>query len=166
MYMEENDRIEEAMQNLQYYMNQLAELRKLRNKEMPTFGTDLKKFDEECVDLIDYINQSYQSNETSTLYLFRKNNTILYGKYYKGIKVQQHDIEMVSNEDLKKIYYILQNYFSNVCWEGSKHTMGIGCSLILGLGENIMIDINSYNMDDKNWFEKEIFEQNNSSKKR
>ena len=137
------------------------------SEEKITFSDNLEKFNEECSLFINYIRQYTQNDEITALYILRQENIIQYGKYAYGIKADNHSIEMISNEDLKKLYELLQNEFSSSFVYGCIHTFGQGWSLKPMLGKNVTIDINSDNSSDRNWFYEETHkDRNNESSKK
>ena len=69
---------------------------------------------------------------------------------------------MISNEDLKKLYELLQNEFSSNFVDGWKHTFGKGWSLNPTIGENIIMDINSDIYSDSSWFYAESHKEQQS----
>ena len=127
------------------------------------FSSDLVTFNEECTKLINYIKQCVENpTEIYVLYIFRKGNLIDYGRCEQSTNNTGDTIKMVSNEDLRKLYRLLQQEFSSNFKDGCKHTFGEGWSLNPIIGENVMIDINSYNSYDKNWFYEESHKEQKS----
>ena len=127
------------------------------------FSSNLDIFNEACTKFINYIKQCVENtNELYFLYMLRNGNSIDYGRYVKGIRRTSDTIKMVSNEDLRKLYRLLQQEFSSDFKDGCKHTFGEGWSLNPMIGENVMIDINSYNSYDKNWFYEESHKEQKS----
>ncbi len=130
-----------------------------------SFSGDLNKFNEACVEFINFIKQcvdNVDDNKVYVLYMLRNGNSIDYGKYEHGIRRKKDTIEMISNEDLRKLYELLQAEFASDFTDGWKHTFGEGWSLNPTIGENVMIDINSYNSYDKNWFYEESYKEQKS----
>lgn len=135
----------------------------LPDKTNSTFNSDLNMFNEACTKFINYIKQFVENpNEVYVLYMLRNGNSIDYGKYEKGIRRKKDTIEMISDEDLRKLYKLLQAEFVSNFTDGCKHTFGEGWSLNPTIGENVMIDINSYNSYDKNWFYEESHKEQKS----
>ena len=127
------------------------------------FSSDLDIFNEACTKFINYIKQCLENtNELYVLYMLRNGNLIDYGRYEQGTRITSDTIKMVSNEDLRKLYRLLQQEFSSNFKDECKHTFGEGWSLIAIIGENVMIDINSYNSYDKNWFYEELHKEQKS----
>lgn len=127
------------------------------------FSKDLSKFNQDCIKLIEFIKQCAEnSNDAYFLYLLRNQNFISYGRFEQGIRKKINIIQMVSNEDLKKIYNLLQTEFASDFIDGYKHTFGEGWSLNPTIGKNIMIDINSDNTFDSNWFYEEVHKDKKS----
>ncbi len=155
--------------NLESYKMFLNELKTLRTgEEEKSFSCDLNKFNDDCSKFIMYIRQCIENNEISILYMLRTKNTIHYGKYDQGIKYDKDVIEMISDEDLKKLYELMQNEFSSNFAPGCKHTFGEGWSLNPIIGENVMIEIDSSSPNDRNWFYEESHkkDENNLVKKK
>lgn len=125
------------------------------SEEKITFSNNLEKFNEECSIFINYIKQCTQNGVASILYMMRQGNLIYYGKYNRGMKTDNHTIEMVSNDDLKKLYELLQIEFASSFVDGCKHNTIEGWSLNPTIGENVMIDINSNSSNDRDWFYEE-----------
>lgn len=117
-----------------------------------SFSTDLDKFDKECSVFLNYIHQVVAEGEFAALYLSRNANIIQYGKFSNGIRSNSHTIEMVSANDLKRIYDLLHASFLDSFDEGFKHTFGEGWSLLPVICEKVVIDISSSNSNDRNWF--------------
>ena len=137
-------------------------------KDNVTFSNDLNKFNQDCREFINYVKQCVQNannGKECVLFLSRSNNELEYGENgYGTMKI----IEMESNEDLRKLYKLIQTEFSSDFVNGFRHTYGEGMSLNPMIGENVLIDINSDNSYDQNWFYKESVkeEKNVSAKKR
>lgn len=128
-----------------------------------TFSNDLDIFNESCTKFINYIKQCVENtSELYVLYILRNGNLIDYGRCEQGTRITSDTIKMVSNEDLRKLYILLQQEFSSNFKDGCKHTFGEGWSLNPIIGENVMIDINSYNSYDKNWFYEESHKEQKS----
>ena len=127
------------------------------DKTNSTFSSDLNIFNEACTKFINYIKQCVENpNEVYVLYMLRNDNSIDYGRYKQGIR-KKDTIEMISNEDLKKLYELLQTEFASNFKDGCTHTFGKGWSLNPIIGENVMIDINSNNsLSTRNLKEKTI----------
>ncbi len=132
------------------------------NEENKSFNSDFDKFANDCLEFINYIKQCIENNEVSSLYILRKGNAIHYGKYDYGIKKDQSIIEMISDEDLKKLYELMQHEFSSDFVGGWKHTFGEGWSLKPTIGENVIIDINSSSPSDRDWFYEESHKEQKS----
>ncbi len=127
------------------------------------FSSDLDIFNEACTKFINYIKQCVENtNELYVLYMLRNGNLIDYGRCEQGTRITSDTIKMVSNEDLRKIYILLQQEFSSNFKDGCKHTSGEGWSLNPIIGKNVMIDINSYDSYDKNWFYEELHKEQKS----
>jgi len=135
-------------------------------EEQITFSKNIEKFNENCLVFLNYIKQCTQSDNICTLYMLRQENIIQYGKYDHGIKTDNHIIEMVSNDDLKNIYELLQNEFTSDFVEGWKHSFGKGWSLSPTIRENVKIIINSNNPSDSNWFYEESHKEHNNESPR
>lgn len=127
------------------------------------FSSDLVTFNEECTKLINYIKQCMENpTEIYVLYIFRKGNLIDYGRCEQSTNNTGGTIKMVSNEDLRELYRLLQQEFSSNFNDGIKHTFGEGWSLIPIIGENVMINISSNNKFDLDWFYEEAHKKQES----
>ena len=71
--------------------------------------------------------------------MLRNDNLIDYGRYKQGIRRKKDTIEMISNEDLRKLYELLQTEFASNFQDGCKHTFGEGWSLNPTIGENVRL---------------------------
>ncbi len=120
-----------------------------------SFSGDLNKFNKDCSEFIEYIKKCGESSEISVLYMLRMENVIHYGKFNHGVRMDKNAIEMMGDEDLRKLYLLVQSEFVSDFVDGYKHTIGEGWSLNPTIGENVMIDISSDNSSDKNWFYEE-----------
>ena len=121
-------------------------------EEKIPFSSDVDKFKADCLEFISYIRQCVGSDETSVLYMIRRGNSIHYGRYDYGIKIDKSVIDMISDEDLRRLYELVQNEFSEEFVDGCSHTFGEGWSLKPLIGENVMLDIKSDSHSDRNWF--------------
>lgn len=132
-----------------------------------SFSGDLNKFNESCVEFISFIKQCVENVKENKVYVFlymlRNGNSINYGEYEHGLREKKGTIEMISNEDLRKLYELLQDKFATDFIGGCKHTFGEGWSLNPTIGENVMIDINSCNSYDKDWFYEEVHKEQKSN---
>ena len=127
------------------------------------FSSDLVTFNEECTKLINYIKQCVENpTEIYVLYIFRKGNLIDYGRCEQSTNNTGDTIKMVSNEDLRELYRLLQQEFSSSFNAGFKHTFGEFWSLIPIIGENVMINISSDNKFDLDWFYEEAHKKQES----
>lgn len=124
------------------------------------YSSDREKYKEDVKRFIDYVKICTLSKEVSILYLERHRNKISYGKMKKGLKTGNSIIDMISDADLQNIYQLLKMEFASSFQKGSKHTFGIGWSLLPVIGENVMIDIQS----DANYDSKWIYEEKNTEK--
>ena len=87
---------------------------------------------------------------------------ITYGKYDRGIEIDINTIEMVENEDLEKIYVLLQNEFLSKFSDGYIYEFGKGWLLSPTIGENVMLDIDSNKFRDRRWFYEEAHKETKS----
>ena len=126
------------------------------------YSTDINKFNSDCLEFIEYIKTCINDDSFHILYMLRRKNIITYGEYGNGRKIDKNTIEMISNEDLKKLYELLQNEFSSNFVDGWKHTFGKGWSLNPTIGENIIMDINSDIYSDSSWFYAESHKEQQS----
>lgn len=129
------------------------------------YSTDINKFNNDCSKLIKFIKETISDNNFHALYIQRKKNIIIYGKYIQGIKANMDIIEMISNEDLKNIYELLKNEFLPY-FTSEWNTLGTGYSLSPKIGENIMISICSDIPSDSNWFYEEALKEINKNHQR
>jgi len=129
------------------------------------FSKDLSKFNQDCIKLIEFIKQCVENtNELYVLYMSRNGNLIDYGRCdLEGTRITSDTIKMVSNEDLRKLYRLLQQEFASNFIDGCNHTFSEGWSLNPTIGENVVIDINSDNSYDKNWFYEEVRQRRTKS---
>lgn len=130
------------------------------------YSTDINKFNNDCSKLIKFIKETISDNNFHALYIQRKKNIIIYGKYIQGIKANMDIIEMISNEDLKNIYELLKIEFLPYFVSGCKHTFAVGWSLRPKIGENIIINIYSDIPSDSNWFYEEALKEINQNHQR
>lgn len=149
-----DEKVLDAIENFKNKDN-LLKYPNLDKVSEPTFSSDLDKFNIDCLTFINYVKQCKQTDEFFVLYLSRVGNVIKCGKYDHGTQIDLDKIKMVSDNDLKKIYDLLQNEFPNDFVDGCKHTFGQGWTLNPSIGENIWIDIKSDNLNDQNWFYEE-----------
>ena len=127
------------------------------------FSSDLDIFNEACTKFINYIKQCVENpTEIYVLYIFRKGNLIDYGRCEQSTNNTGDTIKMVSNEDLRELYRLLQQEFSSNFNAGFKHTFGEFWSLIPIIGENVMINISSDNKFDLDWFYEEAHKKQES----
>ena len=131
-------------------------------KNNAAYSTDINRFNDDCLKFINYIKECISDGNFYVLYMLREENIIVYGKYNHGRKIDKHTIEMIGNEDLKKLYELLQSKFPSDFVDGCKHTFGQGWSLNPTIGENIIIDINSDVNSDMNWFYEEVHKEQKS----
>lgn len=75
--------------------------------------------------------------------MVREGSTIRYGKYKHGIKSDAGVLEMVSEEDLRRLYELIQQKFLSDFFEGS--------SLNPSIDKNVMIDMNVTSSSDGDW---------------
>lgn len=121
-------------------------------KQQETFSSDINKFNNDCIEFIEYIKHCSEESELSILYMVRQGNTIHYGKNNHGVRIDKSVIKMTSNQDLRKMYELMQIEFASDFKDNYKHTYGEGWSLCPIIGENVVIEIDSNNSMDKNWF--------------
>lgn len=128
------------------------ENKKYVDKESINFSDNKHKFKKECKQLVNFIKSNI-CDDFRTISIIREGNYIKYGLKYNDKKVGY--IYMTSNEDLKKIYELLQCTFQDNFFPASKQTFGYGYSLRPFVGDYLAIDINSDNKDDYSWFVEE-----------
>jgi pyruvate/2-oxoglutarate/acetoin dehydrogenase E1 component len=85
------------------------------------------------------------------LFLTRIGNDIIFGRSTEGTREKLITIKMVSPSDFKKIYESIKGEFESIFVENTKHTFGIGWSLVPFIGDNIMIRVESSNQYDTEW---------------
>lgn len=125
------------------------------SKQQDTYSSDINKFNKECIEFIEfieYIKQCSEESELSILYMLRQGNTIHYGKNNHGVRIDKSVIEITNNQDLRKMYELMQIEFASDFKDNYKHTYGEGWSLCPIIGEHVVIEIDSDNPMDKNWF--------------
>ena len=127
---------------------------------------NIEKFDEECAKFIKYVKDCVESEKKSILYLTRINNTIKYINKQKGQLVYEHTINMVANENLKKIYQLLKTEFSYSFEVGPTHTFGKGWSLSSIVGDHVMINTDSEDEYDKEWIYEECVQAIEENRKK
>ena len=133
------------------------------NETNSIFSRDLDIFNEACTKFIEYIKRCMENtDELYVLYILRNGNLIDYGRCEQGTRITNDTIEMVSNEDLRELYILLQEEFSEDFKNVRKHTSGEGWSLSPIIGENVMIEISSDNSFDLNWFYDEAHKKQES----
>ena len=126
-----------------------------KRKEI-TFSNDTKKFSEEIDKLIVLIRECLTKKDFSVLYIDRINNFINFGIYKQGFKHLISSIEMISENDLHNIYELLKKEFFSDFTFNFKHTFGYGWTLIPSIADKVLIEIDSDNLKDRNWFNDEI----------
>lgn len=119
------------------------------------FSDDLESYKEDVQRFIDYVKFCTFLEDFTYIFLERRESKIIYGKMQKGIKTDKCIINMVSAADLQEIYHLLKIEFASDFHKGSKHTFGMGWTLLPTIGENVIIDIDSDNHEDRNWFYEE-----------
>lgn len=118
----------------------------------------VEEFNKECAKFIKYVKDCVEADEISILYLTRIDNVIKYIKKQVGKVVDEHIINMVTEEDLKKIYQLLKTEFSYAFDVGPTHTFGKGWSLTSIVGDHVMIITDSENDYDKEWIYEECMQ--------
>lgn len=132
------------------------------NTRNNSFSNDSDKFVSDCVSLIEYIKSCIENEKFSILYMIRQGNVIEYGQKNHGVKIDKYIINMISDNNLILIYKLLQREFSSQFCDGYKHTFGIGYSLNPTIGDNVVIDVDSDNVNDRNWFYEESHKEQKS----
>lgn len=122
-----------------------------RNEKEDTYSGDINQFDTQCKELIDYIKMCLEDTSNHFLFLTRIGNDIIFGRSTEGTREKLITIKMVSPSDFKKIYESIKGEFESIFVENTKHTFGIGWSLVPFIGENIMIQVESSNQYDTEW---------------
>ena len=125
----------------------------------------IDKFYNEFFILINYIIECVRTDKINVVYISREGNLIKYGQYDNDWKIEKNTIDMISDEDLKKLYNFLKNVFADDFIDGYKHVLGKGWSLYPMVCNKILLEISSDNYNDLNWIIEEIEnEQNNFSR--
>ena len=117
-----------------------------------TYSTDVYKFENECLKFLNYVKKYANDENFYVLYIFRDKNIIIYVKYDHGTKDDKHEITLISNDDLKKMYEILKREFESDFIESYMHTFSQGYSLMARIGDSTAICIDSNVESDRNWF--------------
>lgn len=137
----------------------------MTNNDLNTsFSTNLDEFEKNCAEIIEKMKKSIEENSGNYFYLSRNKNIIQFGEYDIGSKKVINTIEMISNNDLKNIYYLLKNKFPDDFYDGCQHEEYEGWFLSPVFGGNTLIDIKSDNEYDQNWFDDEIYKERNNLK--
>ncbi len=117
---------------------------------------DIKKFELELHELINYLKIHVIKDKITLIYLNRIGNTIRYGKYNYGVKTDYNTIKINKSYDLKYVYQIIKKEFSSIFTQEQKYTFFSGYNLLINLGPKVTVEINSNNKFDKEWFYEEI----------
>lgn len=129
------------------------------NNQKILYSNNINQFNIKTLKFINYIKEKLESEEICTLFLHRDDTTIHYGYYNEGYKEENDVIEMTSEDDLRKIYELLENEFQDNFDVVYIHTFGEGWSLKPIICEKIIINLESYNQYDRNWFYEETHKE-------
>lgn len=124
-----------------------------------TFSTDYDKYNEQVENFLDYIAMIKEVEDFAVIRVKRINNVIRYSRYKQGMPVDRNEITMVSSVDLRALYETLKISYGAEFVPGSKHEMMRGWSLLPTIGEKIMLEIDSDNLEDKKWIYNEAHNQ-------
>lgn len=120
---------------------------------MKEFSKDLDKFNEDCQGLFSLLKGCLNAEEKiSWINIERKNNLI----YYQKNNQYKNTIEMMTNDDLRKIYDLIESRYSSRFETG--FTFGFRGEYILNpiIGGNVMLEISSDTQHDIEWFFEKI----------
>lgn len=134
----------------------MANFERCENKRKITYSTDFSKYEEEVKEFMDYVALAKEAEEFSLICIKRVENTIRYYKMQKGFPRDMHSITMTGNDNLKEIYESLKITYGPEFKHGHKHEMINGYSLLPTIGDNIIIEIDSNELTDKNWIYEEV----------
>ena len=96
---------------------------------------DIKKFELELHELINYLKIHVIKDKITLIYLNRIGNTIRYGKYNYGVKTDYNTIKINKSYDLKYVYQIIKKEFSSIFTQEQKYTFFSGYNLLINLGQ-------------------------------
>ena len=119
------------------------------------FSTDYDKYNEQVKNFLDYVALTKEVSDFAFISVKRINNVIRYSRYKQGLPVDRNEITMVSSGDLRALYETLKISYGAEFVPGSKHEMMHGWSLLPTIGEKIMLEIDSDDLEDRNWIYKE-----------
>lgn len=123
------------------------------------FSTDYDKYNEQVNNFLDYIAMIKEVEDFAVIKVKRINNVIRYSRYKEGLPVDRNEIAMVSSVDLRALYEILKISYGAEFVPGSKHEMMHGWSLLPTIGEQIVLEIDSDDLEDENWIYNETHPQ-------
>lgn len=129
--------------------------RQKSTEESKSFSQDIEIYKDDVKRLINYLKVFMRQKEFSLIYIKRSGTQIKYGRKKLGIPQDEHTIEMTSQNDLQRIYNQIKLVFADCFVKGSKHEFSNGLSLLPSLGKNIILEIDSDNAYDQNWFSEE-----------
>ena len=127
----------------------------------------LAKFNNGCHEIDDLVKKGLESEENSAgIYIHRHSNSIKYGTFFRGAKIEVNTIEMPSDESLKIIYDLLKDKYKDNFSLGYSHDVLGKTYLKIWINEKVLVQIYSIHQYDVEWFYKEIDEVYNHNKKK
>lgn len=123
------------------------------------FSTDYEKYNEQVKNFLDYIAIIKEIEDFAVIKVKRTNNVIRYSRYKEGLPVYRNEIAMMSSKDLRALYETLKISYGAEFVPGSKHEMMRGWSLLPTIGEKIILEIDSDDLEDENWIYNETHHQ-------
>lgn len=117
-----------------------------------------KNLDEWRGDFFNLVVESIKDDKNTYIHLEREGNLIY---FYRGKKQKNNNIEMISNNDLKKIYEEIEEiYGETIEFTYMNSTLHVGdfylVSLVLCIEENTFIIVSSTEDCDQQWFRQKI----------
>ena len=119
---------------------------------MKEFSKDENKFNEQCKKLFNLINEGLIDEKIVGIFLKREDNLI----YFNGVQQDKNTIEMISNDDLKKIYELMKSIYGKNILTGYEHDFYHKFALSITIEENIFLLISSDDAYDQEWFKEKI----------
>lgn len=124
--------------------------------QQENFSDDESLYSEQIKALLEYITLIKEFGDSTYIRIKREGNIISYSRINKGFSLDKHEINMISPDNLIKIYEMLKVSFGSDFVFGSKHDMFEGWSLLPIIGDKIILDISSDDFADNNWIYDEI----------
>ena len=125
---------------------------------MSEFSKNLDEFNEWRGDFFNLVVESIKDDKNTYIHLEREGNLIY---FYRGKKQKNNNIEMISNNDLKKIYEEIEEiYGETIEFTYMNSTLHVGnfylVSLVLCIEENTFMIVSSTEDFDQQWFRQKI----------